>query len=95
MSSGLVSGEPWAYSQEIAITRLIIIEATTVTNTYVIDVILMIYSRQEPCVYVNGKPYSVRSTDDMANHLTMTEVERILLLISIVMIFIWVDNILW
>ena len=39
-----------------------------------IVIILMIMTRQEPCVYVNGKPYNVRSTDDMANHLVMTEV---------------------
>ena len=30
--------------------------------------------RQEPCIYVNGKPYNVRATDEMANHLVMTEV---------------------
>ena len=30
--------------------------------------------RQEPCIYVNGKPYNVRATDDMTNHLVLTEV---------------------
>merc|ERR1712130_82540 len=39
--------------------------------------VVWISLRQEPCVYVNGKPYSVRSTDDMANHLTMTEASDI------------------
>ena len=39
--------------------------------------------RQEPCVYVNGKPYSVRSTDDMTNHLMMTEVPNITITITI------------
>ena len=39
--------------------------------------------RQEPCVYVNGKPYSVRSTDDMTNPLMMTEVPNITITITI------------
>ena len=45
-----------------------------VISAIIINLILMIMTRQEPCVYVNGKPYNVRSTDDMANHLVMTEV---------------------
>jgi len=39
--------------------------------------VVWISLRQEPCVYVNGKPYSVRSTDDMTNHLMMTEASDI------------------
>jgi len=35
--------------------------------------VVWISLRQEPCIYVNGKPYNVRATDDMANHLVMTE----------------------
>ena len=31
-------------------------------------------------MYVNGKPYNVRSTDDMANHLMMTEVKNIIII---------------
>ena len=48
-----------------------------------IIIILMFKIRQEPCVYVNGKPYSVRSTDDMTNHLMMTEVPNITITITI------------
>ena len=54
----------------IVITNFMVI----VIIVIVIIIILMILIRQEPCVYVNGKPYNVRSTDDMANHLVMTEV---------------------
>merc|ERR550519_1621195 len=39
--------------------------------------VVWISLRQEPCVYVNGKPYNVRSTDDMSNHLMMTEASDI------------------
>jgi len=35
--------------------------------------VVWISLRQEPCIYVNGKPYNVRATDDMANHFVMTE----------------------
>ena len=45
--------------------------------------------RQEPCVYVNGKPYNVRSTDDMANHLMMTEVRYIF---NIILIYIKIST---
>ena len=48
----------------------------------------MIEIRQEPCVYVNGKPYNVRSTDDMTNHLMMTEVFLLISIIVIVIIII-------
>jgi len=34
---------------------------------------LWVNLRQEPVLYVNGKPYSVRATDDLANHLVLDE----------------------
>ena len=56
----------------------------------------MIEIRQEPCVYVNGKPYNVRSTDDMTNHLMMTEVflliSFIIIVIRIIIITIMLDT---
>ena len=61
----------------IIITTFIVI--TTIAVVIVI-VIVMIndkstsHIRQEPCIYVNGKPYNVRASDDMANHLVMSEV---------------------
>ena len=61
----------------IIITTIIVITSITVVIVIVIVMIndkSTIPIRQEPCIYVNGKPYNVRATDDMANHLVMTEV---------------------
>ena len=38
--------------------------------------VVWVSTRQEPCVYVNGKPYSVRNTEKLAKHMVLEEVNR-------------------
>lgn len=39
--------------------------------------VVWISLRQEPCVYVNGKPYSVRNPEELARHMVMEEASDI------------------
>lgn len=39
--------------------------------------VVWISLRQEPCVYVNGKPYSVRNPEELARHIVMEEASDI------------------
>ena len=39
--------------------------------------VVWVSTRQEPCVYVNGKPYSVRNTEKLAKHMVLEEASDI------------------